>query len=400
MQDSYLRFEGLNAPIRVVGCESLLDNLPRYFPTRPYQRHDQDPTPPFATLVETDGTFHLVTFDGGPSTHSSEVNAVCDLIATMSRRRAFENPTSLCLHAASVKIGGGLVVFPATRRAGKSTLAAALATKGVEVYGDDILPIATEDGMPISGLAGGTSPRLRLPVPETAPQSMHRFLQSNPGPENRQYRYIPSAEVAAWGEQAPITAFVHLERVEGRTATLTPLSRGLMLKLLMKQNFAREGSAQHILAALYSLAAHTTSWSLSYDDLDDASDLLIRSFSDVVPPEIQYKTVSVPAENAYSQAGFDPKVQMIRHPEAALITLDGEAFAATRDMTRILHANAGVQRIWALLEEPTSAEDAIEILCAAFPDQDAASIKADTLPLFKTLLQHGLTIPANSQAVL
>lgn len=391
MQDNFLRFDGLNSPIRVVGCESLLNDLSLYFPAWTYHISAPDDQAPFATLIGNDHRFHLSAIDKAPSIHTTAVNAVCDLIAVIAQQIPRENPDQLCLHAASAKIGKGLIVFPATRRAGKSTLMAALASKGVALFGDDILPVTTVPGQPLFGLAGGVALRLRKPLPPEVPTSLLTYLNANPGPENRQYRYVPSAEIISHGEQSPITAFVHLERAENGSTRLEPLSRGKMLKSLMKQNFARDGTAQHILSALFSLAKNTSSWVLTYSNLDEAAEVLLERFENSSPNRFLAEIVSNPAEITIDSSPIDPAKQLNRHPEASVEVLDGEAFVATRDMTRIMHANEGAQRVWALLEEPTSPAEAVEIICAAFPDADASTIEQETQTVFEQFKACGLT---------
>ena len=394
MQDIFVNFEGLAAPIRVIGCEALLSDFSRYFPAWPYQVSATDDREPFVTLIGNDNKFRLAFVDRGPAIHTTAVNAACDLIAAISRQIPRENPAQLCLHAASAKIGEGLIVFPATRRAGKSTLMAVLASKGIPVFGDDILPVTTTAGLPLYGLAGGIAPRLRMPLPPETPEALLDYLHANPGPVNRQYRYVPSNEVVQHGDRSPISSFVHLDRVDSGPARLEPLSRGIMLKSLMKQNFARDGTAQHILSALYTLASNTSSWALIYSDLEQAADLLINQFAGSKPAEYISEAVVNPDGQPFDTSPDDPSKPLCRHPDAGMLELDGEAFVATRDMTRIMHANEGAKRLWALLDQPTSPNEAVEILCAAFPNESVDRISADTKDLFQQFKNCGLTIPA------
>ncbi|EHK53331.1 hypothetical protein [Allomesorhizobium alhagi] len=118
-----------------------------------------------------------------------------------------------------------LVVFPSTNRAGKSTLIARLAAEGVAVHADDLLPLTPDD----EGMSLGISPRLRLPLPETAGATLTRFVMENQGAADGRYKYLELAAplLAPFGESCPIGAFVLLERQIHRAAELLAAPRGL-----------------------------------------------------------------------------------------------------------------------------------------------------------------------------
>ncbi|MBV1867923.1 MAG: PqqD family protein [Marinosulfonomonas sp.] len=393
-----LKLRGLRAPVRVIGLQEPELLFSEYFKNWPYDISPHSETEPFATL-KFDGEQYLLKSNAAenPIPYKSPVNAICDLVAAAARQRADERPEEMCLHAASVQIGAALVVFPAVRRAGKSSLTMALAAKGMAVFGDDVLPVTSHPGAPVMGNATGSPIRLRLPLPPALPDGMADYIDTYRGPQNKQYLYVSPPEIAPHGRQAPIGALIHLERGDDIAAKLVTLSPGIMLSRLLKQNFARSANADRILADLFTLAQNTPVFLLRYSDIGDAVDLLIGKFQDQPAPNkfVPERCVPQSARNvAEIPAGPDLALRQIS--TAQLRQLGGEHFATNQSLTRVLHLNEGAVRIWKLLEQPTSETDAIEILHTAFPDAPLDEIQADTQNTIRDLKSAGLLKLAGS----
>ena len=98
-------------------------------------------------------------------------------------------------------MGGGLIVFPSTYRAGKSTLIAALAASGVRTHADDLMPLTQGEGVAL-----GINPRLRRPLPANAPDRLLMFVARHAGPRDRRYQYLdlPAPLLSPHGERRPI----------------------------------------------------------------------------------------------------------------------------------------------------------------------------------------------------
>ena len=349
---------------------------------------------PFATLSQSDGIYELSTGHSDKTPHyKGPVNAVCDIIAATSRQRAVEQPDELCLHAASVQLGSALAVFPAIRRTGKSVLTMTLASRGHRVFGDDVIPIPRPSGT-MDGIATGAPLRLRLPLPDTLLPEIRAYVSAHSGPGNRQYQYITSPDIAPHGTRVPIGALVRLIRKSGAGPELRHMSRGVMLKSILHQNFARQATGGEILARLFALAESVPAYELAYDKPSDAAALLQDRLGDLTAPDIMPDLPELPPPVPPQTVASDPDMPLLQVPRADLKTLDGEIIATNADMTRIIHLDVGAHRIWRLLAEPTSQTQAVDVLSGAFSDVPATRIATETAAIFARFRDCGLVSAA------
>jgi hypothetical protein len=174
-----------------------------------------------------------------------------------------------CLHSAAVRFESGLVVFPNTTKAGKSTLAIRLAIAGHQVFSDDWLPIVQPGNR---GLALGILPWLRLPAPAAAREEFRAFLKDRRGPRNRRWIYVDlqDDELACHGSLAPISGLVLLERQARGPARLAPVTKDRMLSELILQNYAQQVPCAEVFDALHALADGVGGYCLTYASLPDA----------------------------------------------------------------------------------------------------------------------------------
>jgi hypothetical protein len=177
--------------------------------------------------------------------------------------------TRPCLHSAAVRFGSGLVVFPNTTKAGKSTLAVQLAISGHQVFSDDWLPIVQPGNR---GLALGILPWLRLPAPAAARDEFKAFLKDRHGPRNRRWTYVGllDDELAGHGSLAPISGLVLLERQAQGPARLAPVTKDRMLTELILQNYAQQVPCAEVFDALHALVDGVGGYRLTYASLPDA----------------------------------------------------------------------------------------------------------------------------------
>ncbi|MBV1902579.1 MAG: PqqD family protein [Marinosulfonomonas sp.] len=386
-----LMLRGLRAPVLVQGVENPDLIFSGYFKNWPYVLAPTGTAEPFASLV-FDGERYLLktNFQADPVAHETPVNAICDLVAAAARQRADERPEEMCLHAACVRMGAALVVFPAIRRAGKSALTMALAANGFEVFGDDVLSVSSQVGTPVMGKATGVPIRLRLPLPAGFSDKVLEHIDTHRGPANKQYLYVSPPQIAPQGRQAPIGALIHLERGENIATDLAPMSPGIMLNTLLRQNFARAATADRILADLFGLAENTPAFLLRYSDIQKAVDLLTAHFGNQAVPVKNVQDRPARSAEKIAEISAGPETTLRQLPAAVLRELGREAFATDQTLTRVLHLNEGAVRIWKLLEEPTSQAQAVEILHAAFPDASLEQIEDDTRQTFRDLKSAGL----------
>lgn len=182
-----------------------------------------------------------------------------------------------CLHCAAVKFPSGLVVFPNTTKAGKSTLSIQLAIAGHQVFSDDWLSIRQPGNV---GMALGILPWLRLPAPAGVRDAFRRFLKDRRGPRNRRWTYVDlrDGELAAHGARAPVHALVLLDRRQSGPARLAPVTKDRMLTELIQQNYARQVPAMEVFDSLHQLTRGADCFSLRYASVSEAAARLQKVF--------------------------------------------------------------------------------------------------------------------------
>jgi len=207
------------------------------------------------------------------------VDAICDLLLDIERAYVGEAKKLLLLHAAGVKIGAGLVVFPSTHASGKSLLSVALAQAGHRIIADDQLPLVP--GTPALGVAPGFLPRLRRPLPHSLDPHLDDFIRSHPGPLSAKFRYVdvPPDGLAPLGERAPITGLVVLNRVAGAKPKIETLGEAETLKACVLQNFGRTMNALEVLDHLHAMVKGAECLKLTYDTVGEAVALLQEKFA-------------------------------------------------------------------------------------------------------------------------
>lgn len=189
-----------------------------------------------------------------------------------------DNPELLCLHGAAVKIGGGLVCFPARGRTGKSTLTANLAALGHKVFCDDVLGLAPPRER---GVSLGLMPRLRVPLAPNLSVEVRDFIATHRGPIDHQWHYMKlgPGQIARLGESAPIQAFVILERRDAGRPELSEAGTAEILKELIAENIIRKLPMPQIFERLHRLAVTRRKFRLRYSDPGEAARFLAGTFA-------------------------------------------------------------------------------------------------------------------------
>ncbi len=181
-----------------------------------------------------------------------------------------------CLHSAAIRFGSGLVVFPNTTKAGKTTLAIQLAMNGYQIFCDDWLPI--QHGS--HGVALGILPWLRLPAPAHVRDDFRRFLEFRRGPGNARWMYVDlrTDELAPHGATAPVSRLVLLDRKPRGRPRLTAVTKDTMLSELIEQNYARQLPAIDIFDQMHALTQAADCYSLRYASVAQAAAVLQDAF--------------------------------------------------------------------------------------------------------------------------
>ncbi len=398
--NGHLKFEGLDATVELCVDQKFVDALPVVFPHWAHKIVQQNEDSDFASVTLTEKQYEITSpFMDDPISFKDPANALCSLIVELAWARLREDTSLLCLHGAAIEFGGRLVIFPSTRRAGKSTLTVALAAAGKTVFTDDFLPLkATSDGL-LSGISSGISPRLRLPLPDQIGAVALNYIQNRSMIQNRQYRFVTpkTGELAKFGETAPIGSLVFLERTEGATAKIAPVSEADALTALIKQNFSRAMNTTGILKMLGFITKSAPAYRLTYDDAEQAVALLESRFQEwdqaapVFPADLNNVSFESALESDFTPEVFDISEGSFIHASGIEeVSSDGKRFLTGHNGKSIHFLNDGAANIWRLLEEPTSISEATEMLCAVFPDYPAENIRRDVVSTYTEFARNGL----------
>jgi hypothetical protein len=237
----------------------------------------------------------------------------------------------------------------------------------------------------------GVAPRLRLPLPEDLPAVFRTWVESIPGPRNRQYHYLRLPGQPAHGETLPIGAFVLLDRNDAPApACLTPVQPDAAMDALLHQNFTRDRHSGEVLAAMAATLSATPVWRLTYSALDEAVSCLEAHFD-------EWPVADAPdgAERRFEGARLDyrsmplgPRVVQRRGRVERRI---GEVlYLADPEGRAIQRMDPLAAAIWGMLEEPATPGELEETLVEAFPDTPRERIGTDLRALLLRLAEAGL----------
>lgn len=391
-------FHGLAAPLRIDGAEAILPVLRDAAPGWSFDVDMADPAvAPFYSISERPGHERLwceCPLDDRPARWFDPVNAVCDAISALALALPAERAELICLHAAGVAMAGRLVVFPNIRRAGKSTLSAALAQAGFRVFSDDVVPVYFP-GDSARGLAMGMAPRLRLPLPESLGPGFRDWADRVAGPSNRQYRYLQVPGQPSYGETLPIGAFVILDRQETQVpARLDPMPPDAAMDALLHQNFTRDRHSADILQLMARVLTARPVYRLTYSDLDSAVTCLAAAFSAWTDPlcdEGPVLPLRKAAVDVVASSVPESDAAIGQRPGALAVTIGQTLYLADAEGRAIHRMDPLAATIWGLIEEPMTAGDAAALLAEAFPEVGAERISQDVLRLLAQLRAFGLT---------
>ncbi|MEX0808587.1 MAG: PqqD family protein [Dongiaceae bacterium] len=374
-----LTFANLSRPIAFFDSWPVAEILLRLLRGWPLVTDRLAGGPPAITVRREGGLYRVdCGWSEGARDLADPIDAACALIAELIQALLAEQGKRLCLHSAAVEIDGRLILFPSDYRAGKSTFVAALAARGARIFSDDVLPLTADRGF---GIAPGLSPRLRRPLPNDISSGLRAFVDRHCGPTSTRYRYLDLGpmHLAAFGEVAPIGAFVLLERETGAEARLFETSAAEVLRRLVLRNFARSMPASVILARLHGLVEIGPRYRLRYARAEEGADLVLRAAkswgSDATgrpwpasPPPRPLAAVPLAAL---------PPGCFLRHPAVSETTVDQEAFLTDPTGWSIHYLNPLGTALWRLFSQPMSIADATEILHAAFPERSRAQLAKD-----------------------
>ncbi|TAN58704.1 MAG: hypothetical protein EPN26_01205 [Rhodospirillales bacterium] len=275
----FLNVQGLPAPILLDGCASLEGEIRALLKGWPVERLEgaEGAAPGITIKKNKQGYLRLSDWSDASVVFAHPVDAVCDFLVDLVRAYIRDNPPLLCLHCAAVETQAGLVVFPSSYAAGKSTLAMHMAAAGARLFADDVMPLRKEDG---HGVAPGILPRLRLPLPAETSRVLGSFLKQRPGKSSQRFAYyaMREDELAAHGEAAPVAGLVLLDRKNAGLAGLREVGMAEMLKSTILRNFSHSVPGIEVLDRLNALVAGARRLRLTYSSAEQAVECLRNAF--------------------------------------------------------------------------------------------------------------------------
>lgn len=400
LEQKHLVLEGLAQSIALSVDDRFIEALDFVFTNWPFEILDNSEDISFLSVEYRDEQYQLSSEHlDKPLFWGDPLNAICEMIVEIAWALLRQEPSVLCLHGAAIEFNGRLVVFPATRRAGKSTLSVALAAAGHKIFTDDFLPVKLSEDQILLGLSNGISPRLRLPVPESFGERANVYVENRSFIANRQYRYVTpqEGEVATFGEAAPLGALVYLQREDFADACIEPISKTEALRDLIVQNFSRAINAEGILRLLDFAASELPIYRLKYHDIEQAITVLQQEFStwpNAVPrvsEEVSKEMFGLVHDQPSLAKALDvTQGSFVRKMEIFVAEADGKKFLAGKNGKSIHLLNNLAAAIWNLLSDPISLDEATAIVATAFPEQEQDQIAHDVSQVLKSFASHGL----------
>lgn len=390
-----LCLKGLPAPIAVgAGVADLADHLRMVLVGWPFVPAEVLPSrSPFLTATGTPQRVVLRQEATGIEIEEpSPVSALCTIVVELMAEYVRAQRSLGNLHAAAVEIGGRLVVFPATNRAGKSTLVGAFAARGRRVFADDLLPVDLDAA---EAAASGCLPRLRLPLPRSAPQELVDCLAAKTVLSDGYYAYLRAGDhVVPHGARAPIGAVVILDRREEmQAAALEPLTPDETLLRLLLQDTKQDHDAGWALDRYLALIENARMFKLRYADIGAALDCLESAFATWPDIAAASSEGENPDAEPTAEAPLTPSAGRRGYRRADHVTARrvGEAaFLVDRKQNEIHHLNPLGLGLWNLLEEPSDEEHLLGIFHGAFPETPRETVAADLQALIGRFLEAGL----------
>lgn len=301
---------------------------------------------------------------------STTMGVICDLHDVLFDWFLGRNPDHLCLHAAAIEVGEGLVLIPSIGKAGKSTLSIAMAGLGNRVFADDVMALEPKRD---HGMAFGVVPRLRMPLPERIGARYRRFLGRRTGPSNANWVYadLRDGEIAPFGATAPIKAIVFLDRRAEGPARLAPVDNDQVLRELVLQNFAQGVAPLAAFDRLLKLARQADCKRLVFSDTNEAARLLSRVYRGKSPAETRKGGARL------RQSGVERQL--------------GDAlFLISQRQNAVLGLSPTAAAIWRQIARGRSRRVVDALFQSAFPEVEFGQVAADIDNAYRTFERHGL----------
>ena len=397
-----LTFEGIPHPIIVPECPELSALLERHFAHWPFTpAAGPSASTPLLSVTRTGCAYHIMYGqEGKTACHKTAACFLCDLGIDLAEAATRAAHPLLCLHCSAVAVKGNLLVFPNTNRSGKSLLAACLLRHGGKLFADDLLGV-TGDGQ---GKSFGLPLRLRLPLPPVS-TGLKEYVAASPGLADSHYRFLypDRSNMASFGEQLPIGAFIIPKRKRGGGVTLERLPEDHALHQIMYQFQMPPGGAQTIFARSTHLAGNCPAWELGYSSAEEAVGILLQAStlkplfmedtSNTLPaasisPSDKKKAASPPGKRR--RKSCKNTAVYSRRNSVTVHMAGNNAYLIPEEQDRIVYLNPTAFAVWQLLEDPLSEAEATLLLASIYPHIAPAELERDIAALFASLRDENL----------
>lgn len=267
------------AAVTVRNAEALLAHLPVFLGGWPIRHAGSgaDARPDIDIVAGPDGGFTIrVQGPGGNEIACADefeaANALAGSLVACFVARA---PNRICLHAGAVAVESGLVVLLGGSLAGKSSVALQMTAAGYRLFGDDrvAVEVPEDGGSGARGLCLGLMPKLRLPLPADCGARFAEFVDGYTEIRDDEVAYLKpwEGEAAGFGETAPVTAFVILDRRADGPVRLEPESRAAMAEALLGNCFAPHIAAPRLVGLLGAVVEGCSCWGARFASSRDAA---------------------------------------------------------------------------------------------------------------------------------
>lgn len=370
-------------------CQSLATVMPDWRPVAAQGAMEDEP-PVTSIRRHEDNSYSYQSWWGHrPLTGLGLAGATCGAVADLTQSYLDARPGIFGLHCGAVRIGGHLVAFTGTYRAGKTTLVTRLGSEpDSELFCDDVLPIMP-DGM---ALALGIQPRLRLPLPADIPQAFRDHVARSLTVCDHRYGYVSTPHQAPCGERAPLAGLVVLSRHDGAPAHFHRMETATTAACLIRQNIADPGEAEAHYDHVAAMAGDLPCLKLVYSDLEDAAALIRSAFDAPAIPSANVD-IGAPLPPEHSEDDAEPAKldqRFSRADDVSERVIGSDTFLWQMDERNFFSLNPVGGAVWTLLEAPATGRQIAATLTEIFPDADPATIAADLARLLGRMRQRGL----------
>ena len=274
-------------------------------------------------------------------------------------------------HAGAVEAAAGLILLLADTTGGKSTLALTLAAYRWQLFADDRLGLSRDREASI-GIALGLAPKLRLPLPQSAPR-LAEFAAERASRRELALTYLALGpeEQAGAGTRAAVAACLLLER-DGSKPLLEPVAPSQLVRILGRER-GRTLAVRVGRSGCGGLACRSTVLS-----------------------------TALCGGGSGRLAGYG-SVRGARRAEAALMRysrrngvtqtpVGDDLFLVDLATGEIFHLDRSAGGLWTLLEQPSDFAGILATFGAAFPEAPRDQLELDLRSALATLMSMGLVI--------